>query len=342
MDHTVTQAGGPASAPTSSTAPPHGLPYLPVTLFASVMGIGGLSLAWRRAARVWQVPAWPAESLFWLASAAFVVVAIAYVAKWVRYPAAARAELRHPIRMAFVPTITIALLILATAGQDLVPQLARVAWWVGAVGHLALTIAVLSAWFGRPDIGLTQVTPAWFIPIVGNVVTPLAAPALGSIDLAWFAFGVGLVFWIALLPLLLVRVLVHSDPLPQKLLPTLAIFAAPPAVAGLSWGVLTGGSGEPSADPIGMILYSATIMFVLLVLAQVGRLRRLPFAMPWWAYTFPSAAAAASAIAMASTRPALVFDVVAVLLLALATVVVAGVTAATVVAALQRRICLPE
>lgn len=351
MDDTVTEAAGSAITPTApdtsatATTPvaaAHRLAYLPVTLFASVMGIGGLALAWRRAARVWQLPTWPAHGLFWLALAAFVAVAIAYAAKWIRHPAAARAELRHPIRMAFVPTITIALLILATAGQDLLPGPARVAWWAGAVGHLALTVAVLSAWFGRPDIGLTQATPAWFIPIVGNVITPLAAPELGSIDLAWFAFGVGLVFWIGLLPILLLRVLVHADPLPPKLLPTLAIFVAPPAVTGLSWQVLTGGSGDPSANPVAMILYAATIMFVLLVLAQAGRLRRLPFALPWWAYTFPSAAAAASAIAMAGTRPGLVFDLVAALLLALATVLVAMVTVLTARAALQGRICLPE
>ncbi|MBL8931042.1 MAG: SLAC1 anion channel family protein [Kineosporiaceae bacterium] len=357
MDDTVTKAAGSAITPTAPTASAtpitptvptapvaaaHGLAHLPVTLFASVMGIGGLSLAWRRAARVWQLPTWPAHSLFWLACAVFVVVAIAYAAKWIRYPAAARAELRHPIRMAFVPTITIALLILATAGQDLLPGPARVAWWAGAVGHLALTVAVLSAWFGRPDIGLTQMTPAWFIPIVGNVITPLAAPELGSIDLAWFAFGVGLVFWIGLLPILLLRVLVHVDPMPAKLLPTLAIFIAPPAVTGLSWQALTGRSGDPSADPVAMILQAVTIMFVLLVLGQAGRLRSLPFALPWLAYTFPSAAAAASAVAMAGVRPGVAYDGIAAVLLGLATVVVLSVVLGVVRLAVRGDLLRPE
>ncbi len=167
----------------------HGLKYFPVPLFASVMGVGGLSLAWRRAAKVYDMPTVIATALFWVALVMFVVLVVTYGAKWLRHPAAAMAEARHPIRMAFVPTLTIATLIIATAGQSIMPDVARVLWWIGAIGHLALTAVILSAWFEREDIGLTQMTPAWFIPIVGNVVTPLAAKEIGSVELAWSAFG---------------------------------------------------------------------------------------------------------------------------------------------------------
>ena len=315
------------------------LQHLPVTLFATVMGIGGLSLAWRRAAAVWAVPAWPAQSLFWVAAAVFALVAVLYAAKWIRHPAAALAELRHPVRMTFVPTITIAVLVLATAGQDLVPRAAQAAWWIGALGHLALTVVVMSAWFGRHDIGLDQVTPAWFIPIVGNVITPLAAPEIGSVELAWFSFGVGLVFWLGLLPILLRRVLLHGQALPVKLMPTLAIFIAPPAVIGLSWLSLT----DPAPGDAGFrIMYAATVMFTVMLLAQAPMLARIPFALPWWATTFPLAAAAAIAVAAAGRLPGAAYDVVAVTLLALATLVVTIVAALTVRAAWRRQICVPE
>lgn len=323
--------------PTAAAAPDR-LQHLPVTLFASVMGIGGLALAWRRAALVWGTPVRISEALTWLALAAFVVVGVAYAAKWVRHPAAARAELRHPIRMAFVPTATIGLLVLATAGQDLAPAAARAAWWVGAVGHLALTVVVLSAWFDRADIGLTQVTPAWFIPVVGNVLTPLAAPAVGNLDLAWLAFGVGVVFYLGLLPLVLLRLLLHSEPIPAKLLPTLAITVAPPAVIALSWLALTG----HGVDPVVRILYAATLAFVVLVARQLPRLLRLGFALPAWAYTFPLAAAASLALAVAGALPATAYDVVAGVLLGLATVVVLTVTLLTLRAAARRQICVPE
>lgn len=314
------------------------LEHLPVTLFSSVMGVAGLSLAWRQAARVWDVPAWPADALFWVAAATFAVVATLYLLKWLRHPQAARAELRHPVRMAFAPTITIAILLLATAGAPVVGDAARIAWWVGAVGHLAATVVVLSAWFARADILHAHVTPAWFIPIVGNVVTPLAAERLGSIDLAWFAYGVGVVFWLAFLPIVLQRVLLAERPLPERLLPTLAIFIAPPAVAMLSWEALTGATD----GPVVRVLYAAAMMFVILLLAQAARLRTVPFALPYWAYTFPLAAASAAAIAMAGAQPGWGYDAIAGTLLGLTTLLLVAVASLTLRAAARGEICVPE
>lgn len=337
-DTATTSSTPPAAVPEQHDRSSRPLAHLPVTLFASVMGLGGLSLAWRRAAAAWGVPLWPSLAFLALATAAFAVVGTLYALKWARHPAAARAELRHPVRMTFAPTITISLLVLATAGQSVAPALASALWWVGAVGHLAATVAVLSAWFSRPDIGPGALTPAWLIPVVGNVITPLAAARIGSVELAWFAFGVGIVFWLALLPLLLQRVLLHDPPLPPRLLPTIAIFIAPPAVAMLSWQSLTG-----AADgPVVRILYAAAMFFVVLLLAQVPRLHRLPFALPAWAYTFPLAAASAAAVAMATARPQPVYVVVAVLLLGGTTVLVLAVAALTLRAAARRQICVPE
>ncbi|MGZ5401320.1 MAG: SLAC1 anion channel family protein [Nocardioides sp.] len=336
MTDTATTASAP-SQPTAVAAVPS-LEYLPVTLFASVMGLGGLSLAWRRAGTVWGFPQWPALTLLAAAALTFVVVAALYTAKWVRHPSAARAELRHPVRMTFAPTLTVSLLVLATAGQDVAPALASALWWVGAVGHLGATVAVLNAWFSRPDIGPAAVTPAWFIPVVGNVLTPLAAARLGSVELAWFSFGVGVVFWLGLLPLLLHRVLLHDPPLPARLLPTIAIFIAPPAVAMVSWQALT----AEADGPVVRVLYAAAMIFVVLLAAQLPRLRSLPFALTAWAYTFPLAAASSATTSMAAARPQAGYDVVAVLMLAGTTALVLLVGAFTVRVAARRQICLPE
>lgn len=326
------------TAPTAAAAPAGSLQHLPVTLFSSVMGIGGLALAWRRAALAWDLPAWPAQTLFWVAGAVFVVLAVLYAVKWARHTPAALAEARHPIRMTFTPAITISLLILATAGQDLLPTVARVAWWAGAVGNLVLTLLVVTAWVGRADITLTTMTPAWFIPIVGNIVTPLAAPSVGSEELAWFSFGVGVVFWVGLFPLVLQRVLLHETEVPRQLLPTLAIFLAPPAVGLLSWEALTGRAD----DAVARVLLAAALMFTALLAAQVGRLRTIAFALPYWAYSFPLAAVTAATIAVAHARDVLVYDVVGAVLLAVTTVLVAVVSALTVRALVRGQVLVPE
>ena len=43
-------------------------------------------------------------------------------------------------------------------------------------------------------------------------------------------------------------------------------------------------------DAFARILYYAGLFFTLLVTMQLNRLARLPFAMSWWAYSFPMAA----------------------------------------------------
>lgn len=211
-------------------------------------------------------------------------------------------------------------------------------WWVGALGHLALTVGILSAWFARADITLSHVTPAWFIPIVGNAITPIAAPALGLTDLAWFSFSVGMVLWLALLPILLHRVLLHDVPIQDQLLPTLAIFIAPPAVGMLSWQALTGAA----ADPVARILHSTAVMFALLLLAQVARLRTIPFAVPYWAYSFPLAAVATASITIAGALDTTVYDALAIALLALATLVVAVVGVLSLRALIRGTLLVPE
>ncbi len=314
------------------------LRHIPVPLFASVMGLGGLALAWRRAAVVWELPTWPFHVLLGVAGVVFVLVAAAYLGKLVRHPDAVRADLTHPIRMAFVPTITISLLILATGLTDLAPDLARVLWWIGAVGHLVATLYVISAWFGRRDITRDTMTPAWLIPIVGNVVTPLAAPAVGNLELAWFSFGVGVIFWLGLWPMLLNRVLVHDNPLPAKLTPTIAIFLAPPSVVALSWQSLTGSL----ADPVGIVLHATAVFFALLLLTQVPRLMRLPFSLPILAYTFPVATVATVTVAMAGATGSGFHTALGIIALVAATGIVLGAVGRGAWAAAQGQIFRPE
>jgi len=57
------------------------LEYLPVALFGSVMGLTGLSVAWRLAAARYDVPSWAADAVAILAVVAFVAMTIAYAVK---------------------------------------------------------------------------------------------------------------------------------------------------------------------------------------------------------------------------------------------------------------------
>ncbi len=342
MSETTTQRRGGGSStlyvePEDTTRGAR-LSHFPVTFFATVMGLAGLALAWLRSASVLGTPPGVGRVLFWVALAVYGLVLGAYLVKLVRHRAAVRKELNHPARLAFVPTSTIALLLLATAGQDIAPGIASVLWWIGTVGQLTLTLYVLSAWIGRPTFGMHHVTPAWFIPVVGMIVVPLAGVTFGPIELSWFFFSVGLIFWAALLPMVLSRLFIHDQPVPGQLLPTLAILIAPPAVALLSYLRLTGGGLDTAAR----ILFYTAAFFALMFVTQFGRLYRLPFFLSWWAYAFPFAGLSVATTVMAREIGGGFLTVAAWVLLVVVSALVAVLAVRTVIAIARGRICIPE
>jgi tellurite resistance protein len=107
-----------------------------------------------------------------------------------------------------------------------------------------LTLDMLRTWISDTRFRPAHLHPAWFIPVVGNLVVPLAGVGHAPAQVCWLFFSVGLVYWLALLPIVLGRLFV-GDPLPARLTSTLAILVAPPAVAALPWP--GSGSGEPGA-----------------------------------------------------------------------------------------------
>ncbi|HSN06547.1 MAG TPA: SLAC1 anion channel family protein [Candidatus Angelobacter sp.] len=315
------------------------LAHFPVTFFAVVMGIAGASLAWSRSAAVLGVPEAVGQTIFWVALAVYAAVLVAYVAKAIWHPDAVRAEFAHPVRLAFVPTVTISLLLLAAAARGTLPALSGVLWWIGASGQLLLTVYVLSAWINRPDFGLTHVTPAWFIPVVGMVAVPLAGVDHASVEISWFFFSAGVVFWIALLPMVLTRLFVHEQPVPPRLVPTLAVLIAPPAVAMIAYLRLV---PDAFAGPVPRVLYYTALFFGLLFVAQADRLRRLPFFLSWWAYSFPLAALSAATTVMAGAVGGTFFTAAAWTLLIAVSALVLVLAARTAAAMLRRQVCVPE
>ena len=245
------------------------------------------------------------------------LVVLAYGLKALRHPGAVVHEWNHPVRIAFFPAISISLLLFATALVEPMPVAAHVIWWIGTLLQGGLALAVISAWIGHRPFQPGMMTPAWFIPAVGNVIVPLAGVRLGHPEISWLFFSGGLVFWVVLLTLVMNRLMFH-DPLPGKMLPTLMILIAPPAVAFSAWLRL-----EEVPGPFGHFLLSAAYVFALVVVTQVGKFRRMPFALSWWALSFPLAALAIASFGYAHAAGSAAHRVIGAGLLALLVAVVA-------------------
>jgi tellurite resistance protein len=298
----------------------HAPTNLPAVAFSSVMGICGLGLSWRAAGQVLAAPRAIGEWLIAVGVMLFIALSALYGIKTVRYPSIVVAEFRDHSSASNFACITVAVVIVAAAILPQAPSAALFLWALGTGGQFVLFLTLLGRWIAEPT-EILDAAPAWLVPIVGNVTATLAGVPLGFHETSWFLLAVGLVSWIAFLPLLLHRLIFCDDKLPQHLAPSLAIFVASPAVGCLSWLQLTG-----RVDAVYRFNLFTALFFALLVL-RLWRLavRALPVSVGWWAYTFPSAALASALIRYCQHVPGTGERLLAWAGLALTTIAVAGV-----------------
>ena len=327
-----------STAPPSSpeAVPPQRLEHFSIALFSIVMGTAGLMLAWLKAHAVLGMPIMVGEGLRGAVSALFVLLLAFYGLKILRYPQAVRGEMRHPIRINFFPTVSISLLLLAAAYLESAPDAAFWLWSAGTVLHLGFTLAIFGSWIHHTHYAIQHANPAWFIPVVGNIIVPVAGVHLASPELSWFFFSIGLVFWIVLLTIVLYRLFFH-EALPARLAPTLFILLAPPSVGFIAYTLLT-----DSVDAFARILYYTALFLALLLASNAVRFLRLPFFISAWAYSFPLAALTLATLVMYARLPNPVFALLGFGLLALLSLVVAALAVRTLIAVWRRQLCVPE
>jgi tellurite resistance protein len=127
-------------------------------------------------------------------------------------------------------------------------------------------------------------------------------------------------------------------PIAQKLLPTLFIFIVPPAIGFTAWTSLHGGK----LDDFGIILYYVALFMTLMVVSQGKKFVRLPFALTWWAFSFPIASITVATFIYFSLVGDPFFLVLGLILYVVLVAVVVMLVIRTVIVALKKQILLPE
>ncbi|WP_299438184.1 SLAC1 anion channel family protein [uncultured Rhodospira sp.] len=312
------------------------LMHVPIPLFALVMGTAGLGITWRKAHHVLGVPALVGEIVLGVAAAAFVAIAILYAFKWVMHAGEVKAEFNHPVRSSFFPAVSISLLLLSLAAEPYSHNAMSWLWAVGAALHLVFTLRLISRWIVHNQ-QINHSNPAWFIPVVGNVLVPLSGARLGYDEISWFFFAIGMVFWILLFTIVFYRIVFH-DQLPAKFIPTLFILIAPPAIGFLSYVALNGGV----VDGFARVLVYFALFITLLNATLVRQFLRVPFFVSWWAYTFPMAAVSVAAMEFHHLNGYDEMSVICWTLVSVTTVVIVTVFLRTLVALVQGKLFVPD
>ncbi|WIX77160.1 hypothetical protein QRX50_38035 [Amycolatopsis carbonis] len=253
----------------------------PLNLFGVAFGLSGLAGTWTAAAGTTAA----------ITTAWWLVAAAVWLGSALRYGLAARTARRmlddhaHPVLGPFAALVPITGMLLGSQLSRFAPQAGRV--MVLAMFTAATTIGVrylTRALTGRYD--LDSMHAGHLLPTVAaGLIGGQSLATVGLHDAALAAFAVGMLMWVLLGAAILAR-LAFRPPLPDALVPTLAIFAAPPAVAGNAWFTLNGGV----PDLLEHALLGVFALFFLSQLTLLPRYARLPFTHGFWALTFTIAA----------------------------------------------------
>ncbi|MCI4412051.1 MAG: SLAC1 anion channel family protein [Thiotrichales bacterium] len=313
------------------------LAHMPISLFAIVMGLAGLTIATQKAEHVWQFTHLFSNILLAVTALTYAVILGFYSLKIIKHKTDVIQEFYHPIRMSFFPASSIGLILLSIATLPVSQNIALVLWTIGSSVQLMFTLIILSHWIHHDQLQIQHSTPAWFIPIVGNILVPVAGVELGMTEISWFFYSIGLIMWLPLQAILLNRFFFHPM-MPEKLLPTLFILIAPPAVGFISWLKLHHGE----LDALAHMLYYFALFITLLMVVQFKHFKKVGFALPWWAYSFPVAAITIASMIMLEKIGGDFFNAISIVLYVLLITLLSLLILKTLIAIKNKKICVPE
>ena len=318
------------------------LEHFPIPLFAVVMGIMGLVIVFQKGALAFGLPQIMADVMVTVGVLIFVTFGVIYITKFIKYPQEVKKEFNHPIRLNFFPAISICLLLISVAFYDISKSVSEVLWYIGASLHLFFTLYVIRFWIVN-NLAIEHSNPAWFIPIVGNVIVPLMGVNFVDVEISIFFFSIGMFFWFVLFTIILNRIIFHHQ-LASKFLPTLFIFIAPAGVGFIAYvkimTVLNG--GVYTLDLFGHFIYDIGLFFTILLAFMAREFIKVSFAITWWAYTFPLAAITIATILKYELSGSSISMFLSYILIVITTLVVSFVAYKSIKAAFNKEICIKE
>lgn len=292
---------------------------IPLNTLAIAFGLTGLAEVWAVGTTALALPLGISVAFWVVAAISWGWLIVAHTVRGAPTTEPLRHQLRHPVQGPIAALAPIVGMLLAASLHPYFP-VASMVLVVGFIAIAALFAGWLISTWTTGTLTVDSIHGGYFLPTVAGGF--IAATTAAEVGLTWFAIGafvVGAFFWVVMTPVILTRLMLRPA-LPDALIPTLAIFVAPPAVAGTAWSLI-----DPVAGSIEYGLAALTVLMLLVQLALLPRYLKLDFSLGFWSFTFTFAAVGAYGIQWlvrlepVGWRPGVAAIVVAI------TVLVAGV-----------------
>ncbi|WP_084529990.1 TDT family transporter [Nocardia crassostreae] len=329
-------------------APGNSVRQLAPNWFAVVMGTGIVANA--AATLPLQFPGLrAAATVVWgLASLLLVVLAVAWIAHWRRYPEAARSHGANPVMMQFYGALPMALLTVGagtlTLGRDIIGLSAALTidwalWSAGTVLGLMTAAAIPYRMITRHNFDPDSAFGGWLMPVVppmvsaatGALLVPYAPAGQARLTLLFAClamFGLTLIAAIVTITLIWSRLLHHGLP-PAGMVATVWLVLGPLGQSVTAAGQLA--QVAPIALPaedarglnefallFGVPTWGFAMLWLALAIAVTAHARKsMPFNMTWWGFTFPLGTCVTGTTVLFAHTGADLFAVIAVALYAL-------------------------
>ena len=245
------------------------LKQLPVPICGLTLGLGALGnmlLAY-------------SGFLYWLYGFLAAVLWGMLIVKFIIYRQEFLEELKNPVAFSVFEAFFMTLLQLALYMEPYFHQLAYGLWLLANVGHIVLVICF--SWRFLRQFHLSTVYTTWNVLYGGNVLAAVISPVFDAQLAGQWIFWIGAVLFLPWYPISAWRY--WKLPVPEPVLPTLCILAAP-------FNLMLAGYLSVMQQPqLWLVLLLAIIgqSMYIFVLIQLPKLLKLPFYPSYGALTFP-------------------------------------------------------
>lgn len=250
----------------------------PPAIFPVILGLVGLSLAWRGLAQSFGLPMSIGDLLLGVTTALLAFFALSYAAKIVARPSVLMDDLKSPPGRAGLSAISMSLIVLS-AGLLPYGEVARYVWWFGVILHVVIVVFVVKAVIKSPPEA-RSVTPFQLLPFVGLITAPIAGVSLGYTTLSQIFTYLSLVV-LAVILVKLAAKFIRTRP-PEPLRPSYAIILAPMGLFGMAFG-------QFGFEIIFSLFYILSWLVAITLLVFSTWLTKAGFTPLWGSFTFPLA-----------------------------------------------------